>query len=96
MYGWECWAMDKKIEQSMSDENIKMEEWCEKKKQNKKLNILEPLLYYSFSIKVSPIIDKRRENILRWLGYVLRKEEPVSLRVINIIFFEGKRNRERP
>lgn len=37
-----------------------------------------------------------RENRIRWLGHILRKEEREARRLVNIMYFDGKSWRGRP
>lgn len=39
-------------------------------------------------------IEKMRENILRLLGHILRREKTKAVRVVKRIYFEEKRGRE--
>ena len=61
LYGTECWAADRKIEQSMSVTEMRMLRWMsgvtsEDRIKNK---------YVRGSIGVASIVDKMRENRLR-------------------------------
>lgn len=71
VYGSECWAVDKTIEQRIGIAKMSMLKWIngvisEDKIKNE---------YKRGSIGVASIIVKMRENKLRWLKYVLRREE---------------------
>ena len=52
--------------------------------------------YVRGSIGVASIVDKMRENRLRWLGHVMRREETSAVRVVMKMNVEGKRGRGRP
>jgi len=42
---------------------------------------------------VVSIIDKMRENRLRWFGYVMRREDSEAVRIVMGLSIEGKRGR---
>ncbi|KAL4082969.1 hypothetical protein QTP88_023973 [Uroleucon formosanum] len=52
--------------------------------------------YVSGSIGVASIVNKMRENRLKWLGHVMRREETGAVRVVMKMNIEGKRGRGRP
>ena len=52
--------------------------------------------YIRGSIGVASIVDKMRENRLRWLGHVLRREETEAVRLVKEMYVDGKRGRGRP
>jgi len=44
---------------------------------------------------VAPIVDKMRENRLRWLGHILRREKTEAVSVKKNISVDGKRLKKR-
>lgn len=50
--------------------------------------------YISGSIRVASIVDTTRENILRWFGHVLRREETEAVRLVKEMYIDGKRGEE--
>ncbi|XP_050534488.1 uncharacterized protein LOC126901782 [Daktulosphaira vitifoliae] len=48
------------------------------------------------SIDVTSIVDKMRENRLRWFGHVMRREELEAIRTVIAMNVEGRRGRGRP
>ena len=52
--------------------------------------------YIRGSIGVASIVDKMRENILRWLRHVLRREETEAVRLVKEMYVDGKKWRGRP
>eukprot|EP00102_Acyrthosiphon_pisum_P026090 XP_016663300.1 PREDICTED: uncharacterized protein LOC107884852 [Acyrthosiphon pisum] len=52
--------------------------------------------YIRDSIGVASIVDKMRENRLRWLGHVLRREKTEAISVAKKMSVDGKRGRGRP
>ncbi|KAL4132087.1 hypothetical protein QTP88_009302 [Uroleucon formosanum] len=52
--------------------------------------------YVKGSIGIASIVDKMSENRLRWLGYVMRREETSAVRVVMKMNVEMKRGRGRP
>ncbi|KAF0752588.1 Uncharacterized protein FWK35_00011041 [Aphis craccivora] len=52
--------------------------------------------YIRGSIGVAPIVDKLRENRLRWLGHVLRRKKTEAFSVTKNMSFDGKRRRGNP
>ena len=75
------------IEQRMNVAEMRMLRWMsgvtrEDKIRNK---------YIRGSIGVASIVDKMRENRLRWLGHVLRREETEAVRLVKEMYVYGKR-----
>ena len=91
MYGTECWAVDRKIEQRMSVAEMRMLRWMSGVTREDKIRNE----YIRGSIGVASIVDKMRENRLRWLGHVLRREETEAVRLVREMHVVGKRGRGR-
>jgi hypothetical protein len=70
-YGLECWAIDRKIEHSMSFAELKMLRWIGRVTRKDEIKNE----YVRGSIDVVSIVNKMRENRLRWFGHVMRREE---------------------
>lgn len=51
--------------------------------------------YVRDSIKVTSIVDIIKENRLRWLGRVLKREETEVLRLVKEMYVNGKRGKGR-
>jgi hypothetical protein len=88
----ECWAVDSRIEQSMSVVEMRMPRWLsgvitEDRIRNE---------YVRGSIGVATIVDKMRENRLRWFGHLMRRQETKVVRAVMKINVEGKQARVRP
>jgi hypothetical protein len=49
--------------------------------------------YLRGRIGVALIVDKMRENRLRWFGHMMRREETKAVKVVMKIIVEGKRGR---
>jgi hypothetical protein len=92
LYGSECWAVDKKIEQRMSVAEMRMLRWMSGVTREDRIRNE----YVRGSIGVAPIGDKMRENRLRWFGHVMRREESEAVRMVMNMNVEGKRERGRP
>ena len=92
MYGTECWAVGRKIEQRMSVAEMRMLRWMSGVTREDKIRNE----YIRGSIGVASIVDKMRENRLRWLGHVLRREETEAVRLVREMHVVGKRGRGRP
>jgi len=52
--------------------------------------------YIRGSIDVVSIIDKMRENRLRWFGLVMKREDLKAVRTVMELRVNGKRGRGRP
>lgn len=92
MYGSECWAIDKTMERKMSVAEMRMLRWMSGVTRKDRIRNE----YIRGSIGVAPIIDKMRENRLRWLGHVLRRENTEAVSVTRNMSVDGKRGRGRP
>ena len=92
MYGTECWAVDRKIEQRMSVAEMRMLRWMSAVTREHKIRNE----YIRGSIGVASIVDKLRENRLRWLGHVLRREETEAVKLVREKHVVGKRGRGIP
>ena len=86
------YVVDRKIEQRMSVAEIKMLRWMSGVTREDKIRNE----YIRGSIGVASIVDKMRENRLRWLGHVLRREETEAVRLVREMHVVGKRGRGRP
>jgi hypothetical protein len=51
--------------------------------------------YVRGSIGVTSIVDKMRENILRWFGHVMRREETNVVRIVMKMDFETLRGKPK-
>ena len=87
MYGTECWAVDRKIEQRMSVAEMRMLWWMSGVTREDKIRNE----YIRGSIGVASIVDKMRENRLRWFGHVLRREETEAVRLVREMHVVGKK-----
>ncbi|KAL4135686.1 hypothetical protein QTP88_007282 [Uroleucon formosanum] len=85
-------SADRRIEQSMNVTEMRMLRWMSGVTRENIINNE----YVRVSIGVASIVDKVRENKLRWLGHVMRREETSAVRVVMKINIEGKRERGRP
>ena len=92
LYGSECWAVDKKIEQRMSVAEMRMLRWMSGVTREDRIRNE----YLRGSIGVAPIGDKMRENRLRWFGHVMRREESEVVRTVMNMNVEERRGRGRP
>ena len=92
LYGSECWAVDKKTEQRMSVAEMRMLRWMSGVTREDRIRNE----YIRGSIGVSSIVEKMRENRLRWFGHVRRREETEAVRVVMDMNVVGKRGRGRP
>lgn len=77
------------IEQSMSDAEMRVFRWMsgvvtEDKIRNE---------YVRDSIGVVSVVEKMRENRLRWFGYVMRRKEIKIVKVVMKMNVEGNRGR---
>lgn len=70
IYGSECWVVDRNIERSMSVAEMRMLKWMSAVTKHKIRNE-----YVRGGIGVTLIVDNMREYRLRWLGYMMRREE---------------------
>jgi nonsense-mediated mRNA decay protein 3 len=52
--------------------------------------------YVIGSFSVASILDKIRENRLRWFGHVMRRKEKKAVRLVMKMNAEGNIDRERP
>jgi len=46
--------------------------------------------------KMASIVDEMRENRLRWLGHIIRREKTEAVSVTKNMSVDGKRGRGRP
>jgi len=67
LYGSECWMVDKKIEQITSVAEMRTLRWMSGVTREDRIRNE----YVRGCIGVSSIVDKTRENRLRWFGHVM-------------------------
>jgi hypothetical protein len=91
LYGSECWAF-RRIEQSMSVEEIRMLRWMSGLTRENKIRNN----YVRGSIGVALIVDMIRENRLRLFWHVMRQEKTKAVRVVMKMNVKGKREKGRP
>jgi nonsense-mediated mRNA decay protein 3 len=68
LYGLKCWVVDKKKEQR---EEMRMLRWMSGLTKEHRIRNE----HVSGSIGIAYIVDKMRENRLKWFGHVMRWEE---------------------
>jgi len=52
--------------------------------------------YVRGSVRVMSIVDKMRENRLRWFGHIMKREDSEAVRTIMELSVKGRRGRGRP
>ncbi|KAL4104536.1 hypothetical protein QTP88_019831 [Uroleucon formosanum] len=93
VYGSECWAAGRRIEwQSMSGTEMRMLRWMSGVTREDRIKNE----YVRGSIGVASIVDKMRENRLRWLGHVMKREKTSAVIIVMKMNIEGKKGRGRP
>jgi len=78
MYGSNCWTVDRKTEQKM---RMLMSGMTREDKIRNKY------------IRVVLIVDKMRENRLRLLGHVFRREVTETMELVKEIYVDGEREK---
>jgi nonsense-mediated mRNA decay protein 3 len=76
LYGSKCWTINRRIEQSVAE--IRMLRWMSGVSREDRIKNE----YVRGSIGVASILDKMRDNRLRWFGHVMRREETNAVKVI--------------
>jgi hypothetical protein len=75
--GSRCWAVDRKIEQSMSVAKMRLLRWMSGVTRQVRISNE----YVRGSIGVALIVDKMRENRLRLFKHVMRRKKTKSVRL---------------
>nr|XP_043639362.1 uncharacterized protein LOC122610435 [Erigeron canadensis] len=92
LYGSECWAMTKAQAARIEVDEMRMLRWtC-----GKTLADRIPTGVFRAELEVRTIINKLREERLRWFGHVRRRDETAPLRRAESIHVDGIRRRGRP
>ncbi|XP_071687374.1 uncharacterized protein [Rutidosis leptorrhynchoides] len=92
LYGSECWPMTKAQKRRIEVAEMRMLRWtCDK-------TILDmiPNRVFRENLKVSNIIDKLREERLRWFVHVRRRPLTAPVRRVKALTVDGVRRRGRP
>nr|XP_043638031.1 uncharacterized protein LOC122609035 [Erigeron canadensis] len=92
LYGLECWAMTKAQVVRVEVAEMRMLRWtC-----GKTLAERIPTGVFRAELEVGTIINKLREERLRWFGHVRRRDETTPRRRADSINVDGIRRRGRP
>ncbi|XP_071698697.1 uncharacterized protein [Rutidosis leptorrhynchoides] len=92
LYGSECWPLTKAQERRMEVAEMRMLRWtC-----GKTMLDMIPNSVFRENLKVRSIIDKLREERLRWFGHVRRRPPTVPIRRIEALTVDSVRRRGRP
>ncbi|XP_071688730.1 uncharacterized protein [Rutidosis leptorrhynchoides] len=88
----ECWPMTKAQERKMEVAEMRMLRWtC-----GKTMLDLIPNSVFRENLKVRSIVDKLREERLRWFGHVRRRSPAAPVRRVETLTVDGVRRRGRP
>nr|XP_043616061.1 uncharacterized protein LOC122587978 [Erigeron canadensis] len=91
LYGSECWPITKAQASWMEVAEMRMLRWtCEKKLSNR-----IPTGVFRDELEVGSIINKLREERLRWFGHVRRRDQAAPPRRAESIHVDGVRRRGR-
>jgi len=90
IYVSEYWAIDKTTKRKINVMKMRMLRWMSGVTREDSIRNEYNIIG---SIEVAPIIDKMRENRLRWLGLVLRIEKTEAVSVTENMSVEEKRGR---
>nr|XP_043635953.1 uncharacterized protein LOC122607099 [Erigeron canadensis] len=92
LYGSECWPMTKAQASRVEVAEIRMLRWsC-----GKTLPDRIPTGVFRAELEVGTIINKLREERVRWFGHVRRRDRTTPLMRAESIHVEGIRRRGRP
>jgi hypothetical protein len=76
LYGFECWVVDKRKEQSRNGAEIRMLRWMSGVTREDRIWNE----YLRGSIGMVSIVEKMRENRLKWFWHVMRREKTNAVR----------------
>ncbi|XP_071694413.1 uncharacterized protein [Rutidosis leptorrhynchoides] len=92
LYGSECWPLTKAQERRMEVAEMRMLRWtC-----GKTMLDMIPNSVFRENLKVRSIIDKLREERIRWFGLVRRRPPTAPVRRIDALTVDSVRRRDRP
>ena len=93
MYGTETWAMNAKAASRLSTMEMKMIRWSFG---HTRLDKIRNEIHRRRA-GIAPIVEKAREQRLRWYGHVMRQDKDAVARyAMEMEVKEGKRSRGRP
>ncbi|GJU74241.1 hypothetical protein Tco_1265646 [Tanacetum coccineum] len=92
LYGLECWAITKALANKVEVAELRMIRWtC-----GKTMVDMIPNEVFRGELDVDSIIDKMREERLRWFRHVKRRPQTALVRRMKALVVEGSRRRGRP
>nr|GEW69580.1 hypothetical protein [Tanacetum cinerariifolium] len=92
MYGSECWPITKALAFKVEVAELRMLRWtCGKTM----IDIISNGVFRA-ALDVDSIIDKMREERLRWFGHVKRRLQSAPVRRVEAMVVEGSRRKGRP
>nr|GEZ52042.1 polyprotein, putative [Tanacetum cinerariifolium] len=92
LYGSKCWPITKAQATRVEVAELRMLRWiC-----GKTMIDMKPNGVFRAELDVDSIVDKMREGMLRWFGYVNRRPRNAPVRRVKAMEVEGSRPRGRP